>query len=102
GIGLSREIAGEHAALVDYANRVRCPVLALDIPSGLHSDSGRVLGRAVRATHTVTFIALKPGLLTLDGPDHCGQIEVNTLDLDPRSLHSVAGSLIGREVLAQA
>ena len=81
GIGLAREIAGEHAALVDYANRARCPVLALDIPSGLHSDTGRVLGCAVRATHTVTFIALKPGLLTLDGPDHCGKIEVADLGL---------------------
>jgi ADP-dependent NAD(P)H-hydrate dehydratase / NAD(P)H-hydrate epimerase len=81
GIGLAREVAGEHAALVDYANRARCPVLALDIPSGLHSDTGRVLGRAVRATHTVTFIALKPGLLTLDGPDHCGEIEVADLGL---------------------
>jgi len=81
GIGLARDIAGEHAALVDYANRQRCPVLALDIPSGVHSDTGRVLGRAVRATHTVTFIALKPGLLTLDGPDHCGAIVVADLDL---------------------
>jgi len=81
GIGLARDIAGEHAALVDYANRQRCPVLALDIPSGLHSDTGRVLGRAVRATHTVTFIALKPGLLTLDGPDYCGDIQVAQLDL---------------------
>lgn len=81
GIGLARELAGEHAALVDCANRARCPVLALDIPSGLHSDTGRVLGRAVRATHTVTFIALKPGLLTLDGPDHCGEIEVADLGL---------------------
>jgi hydroxyethylthiazole kinase-like uncharacterized protein yjeF len=86
GIGLAREVAGEHAALVDYANRARCPVLALDIPSGLHSDTGRVLGRAVRATHTVTFIALKPGLLTLDGPDHCGQIEVARLDLPVEDL----------------
>jgi len=81
GIGLARDIEGGHAALVDYANRQRCPVLALDIPSGLHSDTGRVLGRAVRATHTVTFIALKPGLLTLDGPDHCGEIVVSELDL---------------------
>src|SRR5688572_7522354 len=40
GIGLGREIAGEHAALVEYANRQRCPVLALDIPSGLHADTG--------------------------------------------------------------
>jgi hydroxyethylthiazole kinase-like uncharacterized protein yjeF len=86
GIGLAREIAGEHAALVDYANRQRCPVLALDIPSGLHSDTGRVLGRAVRATHTVTFIALKPGLLTLDGPDHCGEIQVEPLGLEVTQL----------------
>ena len=81
GIGLARDIAGEHAALVDYANRQPCPVLALDIPSGLHSDTGRILGRAVRATHTVTFIALKPGLLTLDGPDHSGEIVVSDLNL---------------------
>ena len=81
GIGLARELAGDYATLADYANRQRCPVLALDIPSGLHSDSGRVLGRAVRATHTITFIALKPGLLTLDGPDHCGEIHVASLDV---------------------
>ena len=81
GIGLARDITGGHAALVEYANRQRCPVLALDIPSGLHADTGRVLGCAVRATHTVTFIALKPGLLTLDGPDHCGDIVVSDLDL---------------------
>ncbi len=86
GIGLARELAGEHAALVDYINRQRCPVLALDIPSGLHADTGRVLGCAVRATHTVTFIALKPGLLTLDGPDHCGEIQVSDLNLAVASL----------------
>jgi hydroxyethylthiazole kinase-like uncharacterized protein yjeF len=79
GIGLARAVAGEHAALVEYANRQRCPVLALDIPSGLHSDTGCVLGHAVRATHTVTFLGLKPGLLTLDGPDHCGTIELADL-----------------------
>jgi hydroxyethylthiazole kinase-like uncharacterized protein yjeF len=86
GIGLARDIAGEFAALVDHANRQRCPVLALDIPSGLHSDTGRVLGHAVRATHTVTFIALKPGLLTLDGPDHCGALEVADLAIDVQKI----------------
>jgi hydroxyethylthiazole kinase-like uncharacterized protein yjeF len=79
GIGLARDIEGDYARLVDYANAQRCPVLALDIPSGLHSDSGRVLGRAVRATHTITFIGLKPGLLTLDGPDYCGEVSVADL-----------------------
>ena len=62
----------QHAALIEYANRQSCPVLALDMPSGLEADSGRVLGCAVRASHTITFLALKPGLLTLDGPDHGG------------------------------
>ena len=79
GIGLTRNIEGEYAGLVEYANAQACPVLALDIPSGLHSDSGRVMGCAVRATQTITFIALKPGLLTLDGPDYCGEITVADL-----------------------
>jgi len=82
GIGLARNITGDYAQLVEYVNRQRCPVLALDVPSGIQSDTGQVLGCAVRATHTITFIALKPGLLTLDGPDHCGEIRVAGLDLD--------------------
>jgi hydroxyethylthiazole kinase-like uncharacterized protein yjeF len=81
GIGLARPIDGEYAKLVDYANAQSCPVLALDIPSGIQSDTGQVLGRAVRATHTITFIGLKPGLLTLDGPDHCGLLTVAGLSL---------------------
>ena len=82
GIGLARPISGDYAELVQYANHQRCPVLALDVPSGIQSDTGQVLGCAVRATHTITFIALKPGLLTLDGPDHCGEIRVAGLELD--------------------
>jgi hydroxyethylthiazole kinase-like uncharacterized protein yjeF len=82
GIGLTRPIEGEHAKLIEYVNRQSCPVLAIDIPSGIQSDTGRVLGCAIRASHTITFIALKPGLLTLDGPDHCGEITVNALGLD--------------------
>src|SRR5438132_3544636 len=85
GIGLARDIDGDYARLVDYVNRQSCPVLALDVPSGLHSDTGRVMGRAVRATHTLTFIGLKPGLLTLDGPDHCGEITVADLGLPPQN-----------------
>ena len=92
GIGLARDIDGDYARLVDYANRQRCPVLALDIPSGLQSDTGRVMGRAVRATHTLTFIGLKPGLLTLDGPDHCGEITVAELGLPPRKLNAWVAS----------
>lgn len=88
GIGLTRAPEGEYAKLIAFANAQRCPVLALDIPSGLASDSGAIPGEAVRATHTVTFIGMKPGLLTLDGPDHCGEIFLETLGLDPASLHA--------------
>jgi len=100
GIGLARDLEGDYARLVDYANRQDCPVLALDIPSGLHSDTGRVMGRAVRASHTITFIGLKSGLLTLDGPDHCGEITVNDLGLPaPEATAWVASPELFRTVL---
>ena len=82
GIGLTRPVEGEHAAWIDAVNDMTCPVLAIDVPSGLNADTGRVLGRAIRASHTATMIALKPGLLTLDGPDHCGELSLHDLGLD--------------------
>jgi hydroxyethylthiazole kinase-like uncharacterized protein yjeF len=102
GIGLQRNLTGRYEELVSWINSVRCPVLALDVPSGLESDSGRVLGTAVRATRTVTFIGLKPGLLTLDGPDHCGDITLATLGLDPAALVPPSGHTIGPEALRRA
>src|SRR5438477_284558 len=76
--------------------------LALDVPSGLHSDSGRVLGQAVRAAHTMTFIALKPGLVTLDGPDYCGEVHVHDLGLDVEQLLAPEGYTLGSSILAQS
>jgi len=102
GIGLARDIDGEAAKLVRYANEQRCPVLALDVPSGIEADSGRVLGCAVRATHTITFIALKPGLLTLDGPDHCGEIRVADLELDVRRLVAPSGWIVEPALFQEA
>jgi hydroxyethylthiazole kinase-like uncharacterized protein yjeF len=102
GIGLERDIEGDFAKLVTYANAQDCPVLALDIPSGIASDTGRVLGHAVRATHTLTFIALKPGLLTLDGPDHCGEVTVADLGLDARRLVRPTGWTAAPQLFADA
>ncbi len=82
GIGLQRPIAGRYADWIRALNALHCPRMSIDVPSGLCADTGRVLGVAFKATHTVTFIALKPGLLTLDGPDHCGELVVKRLDLD--------------------
>jgi len=83
GIGLTRPLEQPYAGLIARFNALACPRLALDIPSGLDAETGRALGDAVHATHTITFIGLKAGLLTLEGPDHCGAIEVATLGLDP-------------------
>ena len=99
GIGLEREIGGRDAQLIEWINRQRAPVLALDIPSGLHADTGRVLGMAVEAEHTVTFIALKPGLLTLDGPDHAGEIHVRDLGLAVEALRPAHGRMTGNDAL---
>lgn len=100
GIGLSRPIEGEYAKLVEYVNAQTCPVLALDIPSGLNSDTGQVLGCAVRATHTITFIGLKPGLLTLDGPDYCGQVSVADLSLQDFFPKADGGWIAGPDLFA--
>jgi len=81
GIGLTRPVTGPNAELIERINAFPGPVLALDVPSGLDGDTGRVMGVAVRATHTLSFIGGKPGLYTLDGPDHCGEVRVDDLGL---------------------
>jgi hydroxyethylthiazole kinase-like uncharacterized protein yjeF len=94
GIGLKRPIEGACAELIDRINGLGCPVIALDVPSGLCADTGRVLGRAVKANCTATFIALKPGLLTLDGPDHCGEVSVHDLDIAPENTLPARGRVV--------
>ncbi len=82
GIGLARPLAADYAALVEWANTTGAPVLALDIPTGLDADTGLATMPTIRAAATATFIALKPGLLTADGPDHCGAVSVHPLSTD--------------------
>ena len=55
------------------------PVLAVDIPSGLHADTGAVMGIGIHAAATVSFIGLKQGLFTSQGPDHCGDVVFDAL-----------------------
>lgn len=85
GIGLNQPLAAPYADWVEAANTLslldNVPLLALDIPSGLHGDTGVAQAVCITATHTLTFIADKPGLLTGDGPDHCGAVEICTLDI---------------------
>src|SRR6267143_1192406 len=102
GAGLARPLAGAHGALIQKLNALGVPILALDVPSGIDADTGAIMGCAVRASHTLTFIAYKPGLLTLDGPDHCGELKLDTLGIDPGPLLAPDGTLLDRGVLAGA
>jgi len=82
GIGLARPLAGRARALAERTHGLACPVLALDVPSGLDADTGGVVGPdgcAVRATHTITFLGNKAGLHTGDGCDHAGRVHVDRL-----------------------
>lgn len=83
GIGMrpDRPITGKAAKWIDRSQRSEAPILALDVPSGLDADTGMARGLVIRATHTATFIALKPGMLMNAGPDFCGKISLCDLDL---------------------
>ncbi len=81
GTGLTRELTGSARAWVLACDRARGAKLAVDIPSGLHGDTGMVLGAAVHADVTVTFVAKKRGLVVGDGPSHAGRIVIAGLGL---------------------
>lgn len=83
GTGISRPLSEACARAVSWINASGCPVLALDVPSGLNADSGQVLGDIVRATATITFAGLKTGLFLGAGPDASGRLRFDGLGIDP-------------------
>jgi hydroxyethylthiazole kinase-like uncharacterized protein yjeF len=99
GIGLARAPTGRYADWIAIANvaarRDGCPLLALDCPSGLDADTGHVFSPCIEASHTLTFIAAKPGLLTAEGPDCCGELRVAALDLAPAAEMPADGYRLG-------
>jgi hydroxyethylthiazole kinase-like uncharacterized protein yjeF len=74
GAGLSKPLAGDAARAVEVATARRLPVVAVDLPSGVSGDSGKILGSAFRAEITVTFARKKPGHLLLPGRECCGEV----------------------------
>lgn len=84
GIGLDRPVSGPFAEAIAALNAQRAPILALDLPSGLHADTGEVMGAAVRASVTLSFIALKLGLFVGKGPEYRGEVRFNALGVPAR------------------
>jgi NAD(P)H-hydrate epimerase len=88
GTGLAGEVKDQWKAAIDAMNHIKataaCPIVAVDIPSGLHADTGSVLGTAVHADLTITFIGVKQGLLTGKGPEYCGELLFDDLGVDAK------------------
>ena len=90
GTGLTSDVREPMASLVERINERGAPTVAVDVPTGLHSDTGAVLGVAVRADRTVTMAAPKVGLLVGEGPVRAGTIEVVDIGIPPFVLDRVA------------
>ncbi|MGQ0656616.1 MAG: NAD(P)H-hydrate dehydratase [Chromatiales bacterium] len=98
GTGLDRTVEGDYASAIEAVNASAVPVVAVDIPSGLHANTGQPLGHAVVAEATVTLIGVKQGLLTGSAPDYCGVLYFSDLDVPHAIYSAVAASArrIGR------
>ncbi|MGE0811641.1 MAG: NAD(P)H-hydrate dehydratase [Immundisolibacter sp.] len=90
GIGASRAPEGALRTAIELLNALPCPVLAIDLPSGLSADTGQPLGMAVRATHTLSLLTLKPGLFTATGRDHAGSVWFDDLGVDAAADEPIA------------
>lgn len=94
GIGIKGEVREEYVAVIRMINQSEALVLAIDVPSGLDADTGDVAGIAVEADLTVTFIAMKQGLVTAHGPAYCGELMVCHLDLPEAAFVDVPPSAL--------
>jgi ADP-dependent NAD(P)H-hydrate dehydratase / NAD(P)H-hydrate epimerase len=90
GVGLQRLLEGRARAAVEHVNASRAVVLAIDIPSGLSADDGAVLGAAVRAHETVSFVLPKRGLRLGAGPAHAGVVRVVEIGFPAREAEAWA------------
>jgi len=76
GAGLARDVSDHVRAAIAACRQAKCAVVAVDLPSGVSGDSGKVLGAAFDAALTITFVRKKPGHLLQPGRRHCGEVLV--------------------------
>jgi len=81
GTGLDRQVSGQWQEVINAINSSNTPVLSVDIPSGLNADTGKIMGGAVNANATISFIGLKQGLFTGQGVEYAGDVHFNNLDV---------------------
>jgi len=88
GTGLSKNVTGKLAELISFINSSDIPVVSVDIPSGISSDTGQIIGEAVRADYTVTFGLPKRGHLLYPGADFTGRLFIEDIGFPEELLHS--------------
>lgn len=93
GTGLSSPVTGRYAEVIDCINDAHRPVVAVDLPSGLHADTGAVLGRTVCASLTVTFGLPKLGLYQGQGIDHAGEVAIVDIGIPSAYVDAVASRI---------
>ena len=90
GSGLERDLAGEYARAVAAINEHEAGVMSLDIPTGINGDTGKLLGSAVKADLSVTFVGLKKGLFLDRGGEYCGELHYDGLKIPDKCRANVS------------
>ncbi len=93
GFGLEREITGNIAEAINHFNDWNKPIFSIDLPSGLHTDTGEVLGTAIRANHTFCLGLWKQGLLQEQALEYIGQAELIDFDIPLADIHAILGEV---------
>ena len=91
GTGLRNDVSGIYREAIGLMNASGRPVVSVDIPSGIHGTTGRVLGDAVRAYITVTFAFAKLGHVLYPGAEHSGRLVVADIGIPPSLMESASG-----------
>lgn len=81
GTGVNREVTGRAEQIIDIANRRSCVKVAIDVPSGLNSDTGEIWGRCLKADYTVALAQPKRGHMLNKGMKYCGQVVVKEIGI---------------------
>jgi len=89
GTGLSSNVRGFFKSVIDYINRSSTPVFAVDIPSGLNSDTGQPCGTCIRAQATATFALPKIGHFSYPGAEYTGKLEIIDIGIPDAVLEAV-------------
>ncbi|MBT77912.1 MAG: bifunctional ADP-dependent NAD(P)H-hydrate dehydratase/NAD(P)H-hydrate epimerase, partial [Chromatiales bacterium] len=93
GTGIDRPVSGAYRDAIEAIGRASLPVVAIDVPSGLNAETGAVMGSAVSAELTVTFVGLKQGFYLGAGPDHVGVIRFHDLEIPFAAVAGIEPSL---------